>query len=92
MKDFKIDNKIQRQINKKISKSLENYNKLLSFMSSDIPLEALCLDKSTMTILSKYGVSRVFDLINLDFTKVKGIGEVRRRYLTSRLDQFFPIR
>mgnify|MGYP001564360847 CR=1 FL=1 len=92
MKDFKVDNKIQRQINKKISESLQNYNNLLSFMSADIPLEALCLDRKTMTILSKNGISRVFDLINLDFTKIKGIGEIRRRYLTSRLDQFFPIR
>lgn len=91
MKDFKVNNKIQRQINKKISESLQNYNKMLSFMSADIPLEALCLDKTTMTILSKNGISRIFDLIHLDFTKVKGIGIVRRRYLTTRLNEFFPV-
>lgn len=92
MKNLKVNTKIQRQINKKISESLQNYNNLLSFMSADIPLEALCLDRKTMTILSKNGISRVFDLINLDLTKVKGIGIVRGRYLTSCLDQFFPVR
>ncbi len=91
MKDIRVDKKIQRQINKKISESLQNYNKLLNFMSADIPIEALCLDKTTANILSKNGVSRIFDLINLDFTKIKGIGITRSRYLTTCLNEFFPV-
>lgn len=80
-----------RKINKKLIESLQNYRKMVHYMSADMPIGVLCLPSTTEKILIKQGFLRVYDLLNVDFTEIKGIGSVRRRDLTASLDKFFSM-
>ena len=84
----KIKKSYEKEVEKKLLESLSNYKKVTSMMASDIPLSALCLDKATEKILYKNGFLRAYDILNLDFTKIKGLGKVRIANLTASLHQF----
>lgn len=79
------------KIRKDLFESLEKYRKTMLFMLGDAPLSVLCLDKATENCLYNHGASRLYDIFNMDFTKVKGLGKTRSRNLTSCLDQFFSM-
>jgi len=79
------------KIRKELSESLEKYRTTMLFMMGDAPLGVLCLDKAVETCLINHGCLRVYDIFNMDFTEVKGLGVTRIRDLTSRLDQFFSM-
>lgn len=85
---MKKDKKFVTKVNKELAKSIENYKKVMSFMVGDVPIQALCLDKKTESILLKNGFLRVFDLFNLDLTEIEGIGKLRSQRLASRLHEF----
>jgi hypothetical protein len=74
-----------------LDKSISSYQMTLRYMAGDAPIGVLCLPKAVETILSKQGYLRVYDLIALDLTKVKGLGDVRVRDLAARLDEFFAM-
>jgi len=78
-------------LKEELDKRFSNYRKSLAFMSADAPIETLCLPKSTQDILTRNGCLRIYDLIGLDFTKIKGLGVVRIRDLTASLDQFISM-
>jgi hypothetical protein len=80
-----------KHINMQLVKSLEAYRKTMSYMCADAPLGVLCLPKVIETILNRNGIARVYDLFGLDLTKIKGIGDRRRRDLTSRLNEFLAM-
>lgn len=75
----------------RLKKDFEHYRKTLSFLAANVPIEALCLPPVIENALLKEGCLRVYDLINRDLTKIKGIGTGRLALLTSRLDEFFTI-
>ena len=74
-----------------LKKNLSHYRNVLSYMGANVPIEVLCLPKVIENALIKDGCLRVYDLINRDFTKIKGIGRDRATLLASRLDEFFTI-
>lgn len=82
---------ILAKIRKDLFESLEKYRKTMLFMLGDAPLSVLCLDKATENCLYNHGASRLYDIFNMDFTKVKGLGKTRIRNLTACLDQFFSM-
>jgi hypothetical protein len=91
MDEIKIKDSDIVEINKKLLESLENYRKFMSYASGDLPLECLCLPKPTEKILLDNGFLRIYDLFDADLTKVKGLGQVRLRDLTTRLDKFLAM-
>jgi hypothetical protein len=87
------DHKIKEieRIAKEHQQILSEYKKKLAFFAADAPIEALCLPKTTQTILINQGILRIYDLFNIDLGEIKGLGDVRCRDLTSRLNEFFAI-
>lgn len=51
----------------------------------DLPLECLCLDRTTITILKREGYSRVYHLFGVDPRSIKGIGDARADIITGRM-------
>lgn len=75
----------------KIDEDFQHYRKVLTYMGGNVPLEALCLPKVIENALLRDGCLRVYDLINRDLSKVKGLGRARVDFLRARLDEFFTI-
>ena len=72
-------------------KNLEHYRLTLAYMGANVPIGVLCLPKVIEKALVSDGCLRVYDLINRDLTKIKGLGDKRLALLTSRLDEFFTM-
>ncbi len=85
-KDIDMD-KLKQELRKKFS----DYETTMKFMLADAPIEVLCLKPSIETILLNQGLLRIYDLFNVDLVEVKGLGVVRVKELTTRLDQFFSM-
>ncbi len=83
--------KLMQQIREKVMQSLLEYNKTISYLSSDAPIASLCLPKKTEKILLNSGYLRVYDLFNCDFTKIEGLNASSIGDLTARLNQFVPV-
>lgn len=88
MVETKLTKRLAKQINKKFTESLQNYRKITSMMSGDLPIGCLCLDKATEKILVSNGFLRVYDIFDVDLTKIKGLGTVRVGNITASLDKF----
>lgn len=88
---FLAEEQQMRKIREEVLKKYEDYRTTLSYLAADAPIEILCLPKVIENILLANGFNRVYDLINLDFTKIKGLGVSRCRYLTASLNQFFSM-
>lgn len=82
--------KIQ-QLKEELQKAMGNYQKVLKYLSSDAPLEVLCLPKKIETSLLSSGCLRVYDLLDLDFTKIEGLNASQIRILTAGLHQFLSM-
>ncbi len=84
-----IEQEMQLQkIKEEIIKKFSEYKKSMSFIASDAPIEVLCLPDIITKILLNNGLLRVYDLFDCNLTEIKGLGVVRIRQLTSRLDEF----
>ena len=92
MNQVKIKKSDAKKITKLLSESANNYRKMMAYMCGDLPIQSLVLPKALETTLLNAGCLRVYDLFDRDLTKIKGIGVVRARYLTSCLDQFLAMR
>lgn len=90
MSDLDIAERI-KDSQEKLQEDLSHYRKTMYFLGANVPIEVLCLPKSIESVLIADGCVRVYDLINRDFTKIKGIGSRRLALLTSRLDEFLSI-
>ena len=91
-----LDNKFETDIEflklrKEISKSFNEYKNMMKYLSADAPIETLCLPIAIENILVGQGCLRIYDMIDMDLAKVKGLGPTRLRQLTTRLDQFFSM-
>ena len=76
---------------RKIAQDLERYRKIIVCLQGDSPIQALCLPKAIENKLLRSGCLRIFDVINTDLTKIKGLGDRRRAFLTSRINEFLSI-
>lgn len=88
--NFENDERM-RFIKEEVFKKFNEYRKTMNFMITDAPLSILCLPLIIEKSLSNHGCFRIYDLFDLDFTKVKGLGIVRIRDLTTCLDKFFSM-
>ncbi len=80
-----------KKLREEVIKRFADYRNTINFMAADAPIAILCLPAAIEKILLNEGCLRVYDLFNLDFVKIKGLGEGRVRDLTSRLDQFLSM-
>lgn len=81
----------QNEIKKKLLNTYNDYRKTILHLSCDVPIESLCLSKSTENILLNNGIRRVHEILSLDFTKIKGLGSVRGGELAASLEKFIPM-
>ena len=90
--NFEKEMQIQK-IRVEVLKKFDDYRKTINYMAADAPLQILCLPNGIEKILLREGFLRVYDLfnINVDLVKIKGLGIVRTRELTTCLDKFFSM-
>ncbi len=79
------------KLKEELRKNFSEYQNTMKFMLADAPIEILCLEPKVEKVLTDQGFLRIYDLFNIDLIKVKGLGIVRVKYLTTRLDQFFSM-
>lgn len=80
-----------RVLREQLAKQLNEYRNTLNYMATDAPLGTLCLPPVIENALLEHGCLRIYDLFDLDFTKVKGLGVRRIGDLTTCLDKFFSM-
>lgn len=94
---FEVTNKIlteeilNNKVTEELKKTVTYYKKNLKYMAADAPIEVLCLPKRIENCLNKAGCIRIYDIFDLDLTKIKGLGNIGCRDLTSALDQFLAM-
>lgn len=90
--DRKIERDLEmKKIKEEVLKKFAEYRNTINYMVADAPLGVLCLPNGIEKALRDYGCIRIYDLFDLDFTKVKGLGVVRIGHLTTCLDKFFAM-
>lgn len=90
------EKEVQKEIKLKkaqeeVSKILTQYPATIAYLASDAPIGILCLEKGIEKILISNGFLRLRDILNTDLTEIKGLGRIRLRKLTSRLDEFLSM-
>ncbi len=80
-----------KKIREEVLKKLNDYRKTMNYMAADAPIGILCLNPAIEKILIANGFLRVYDVFDVDFTKIKGFGVARCRDLATSLDQFFSM-
>lgn len=80
------------QLRKEVRKSFDNYRTTMLYMMADAPIEVLCLPTRLTNVLIDQGFRRIYDLLNVDLVKIKGIGPASIKQLTARLDEFLTVR
>ncbi len=86
--EFDID---MQKLRVEVIKKFDEYRSTMNYLAADAPIGILCLNPIIEKILTDNGCSRVYDLFNLDLVEIKGLGEIRIKQITSRLDQFFSM-
>ena len=81
----------KEKIAAELLKSLENYRKNMAYMAADAPLSILNIPKSVQKVLNNQGIERIYDLIDLDFTKIIGISESRIAAIKQSVDEFLSM-
>lgn len=82
---------VENEIKKKLLGAYDSYRKTMLYLSCDISIEALCLSKPLQNLLISHGITRIHHVFDFDFTKIKGLGEIRRAELATSLEQFIPM-
>ncbi len=85
-----VSAKLGLKLAQDLDKSIKNYRQMMRLMSADAPIEVLCLSPQTQAILVRLGFLRVYDIVNRDLAKVKGIGSHRLSEINARLAEFLP--
>ncbi len=88
--NFEYEEKMKK-IREEVVKKFTEYRTTMNYMASDAPITILCLSKQIENALITHGCLRIYDLFDLDFTEVKGLGIRRIGVLTSSLDKFFSM-
>lgn len=80
-----------RKVREEVAKKFVDYRKTLNYMATDAPIEVLVLPKAIENALLAHGCLRIYDILNLDLTEVKGLGTRRIGDLTASLDKFLSM-
>lgn len=83
--------KMMAKLREELLQKFKDYRQTINYMAADGPIEVLCLPKAIESLLIANDILRIYDVFDVDFTKIKGLGVVRVRYLTACLDQFFSM-
>lgn len=86
-----LDNNDVKKIKKEVLRSVKAYSNAMKVMACDMPIESLCLPIELNNILLNAGINRVYDLIDRNFTEIKGIGIVRANMISARLNELIPV-
>jgi len=87
-----IDQDMQsRKIKEEVLKKFVDYQNSMKYLAADAPIEILCLPKTIEKCLTDHGCFRVYEIFDLDFTEIKGLGISHIRELTSSLNQFLAM-
>ena len=89
-KNIEYENQMKK-IREEVAKKFAEYRTTLHYMAADAPIAILCLAPVIENALAAHGCLRIYDLFNVDFTKVKGLGVARIGDLTTGLDKFFSM-
>ena len=90
--EVKFEDQLSLQkIREEVGKRYEQYRKTMAYLAADISIECLCLPKEVQNILIRNGLLRVYDLLNCDLAKIKGLGVKRTRLLATSLDKFIAM-
>ena len=79
------------RIKKEISEKISEYHRTVNFMLADAPLSVLCLPKYDEKALCAFGCLRVYDLFDLDFTKVEGLSKTGINRITTSLNKLLAV-
>lgn len=80
-----------KKIKEEVLKRFDEYRKTIAYMAGDAPIAILALPSEIEKALLAHGCLRIYDLFDMDFTEVKGLGKVRIERLTSCLNQFLSM-
>lgn len=83
-----IEDEFALKFKEELKNSINNYKKIMRCLEGDAPIEILGLPKKVEKVLFARGIFRIYDLFDLDFTKIEGLNDVAVRDLTSRFNQF----
>ena len=92
--DNAVDEKLLElhlELKKTVLDSLKSYENVMKCLYTDVPISSLNLDKKTKAVLKKEGLNRLYEVINLDLSKIEGLCDRRRADLTACLDQFLSM-
>lgn len=93
-KEIKIEqlqDEMVKKVREEVVKKFYQYRTTLNFMAADAPIAVLGLPMATEVILRNQGLLRVYDLFDLDLTKIEGLSDTRLRDLTTSINQFFSM-
>lgn len=79
------------KLKQELAKRFSEYQSTMKYMLADAPIEVLCLPDAVQKILLDQGFLRIYDLFDVDLVKIKGLGVVRIKQLTTSLDKFFSM-
>lgn len=79
------------RLKEELRNKFEEYRITMKYMLGDAPIEVLCLPPPLQNVLTDQGFLRIYDLFDVDLVKIKGLGVVRVKQLTSSLDKFFSM-
>ena len=85
------ESELKKKISKELLENLHNYRKSLKYLSADAPIQTLCLEPIVEKILLRNGFFRIYDIIDVDFSKIEGLNNSRIRNLTTRLNEFLSV-
>ena len=85
-----VDPEIERKENVKreLIKSFDRYQKVMSLMAVDGPISVLGLPKNIQKILEDNGILRLYEVLNMNLTKIEGLTDMDRTRLASSLNKF----
>jgi len=89
-KNLDIMNKELKRINQEFIQNINSYQNFIKQSQLDAPIEVLCLPNPIIKILLRNGCVRVFHILDLDLTKIKGLGSIKISLIKIRLNEFFP--
>lgn len=79
------------KLNSQMDEGFKNYKKMLRLMSCDAPISILMLPPEIETILSDNGFTRVNEILDVDFAKIKGLGKIRVGTVNAALSHFLSL-
>jgi len=85
-KDIDMEN-----LKKQLRESYARYNNTIKYMVGDAPIASLCLSKNVEKVLRDNGFLRIYDIFDVDLTKIEGLHAAGARDLTASLNKFLAM-